>query len=96
MSSSCNTASLSDNLPFNISLDFDEIIEQIMLACDPYTAIAMTQTCRYMNGRFNNEVFWKEYSLPMRCRHLLPGQKLEDIKEDSYLEYVTARARPLS
>lgn len=74
----------------------DEVLETIMLACDPYSAIAMTQTCRYLDGRFNNEVFWKRYSAPMRCRHLLPGENPEAIKEDSYLEYVTARAKPMS
>lgn len=87
----------SHSVTFKISLlDFDEIVEHIMLACDPYTAIAMTQTCRYMDKRFNNEIFWKAYSLPMRRRYLLPGQNIDSIKEDTYLEYIIARARPLS
>lgn len=77
-------------------LSVDEILETIMLACDPYTAIAMTQTCRYMDQRFNNELFWKAYSLPMRSRWLLPGQDADAIKEDTFLEYVTARAKPCS
>lgn len=87
----------SDSTPSNAALlDIDEILEQIMLACDPYTAIAMTQTCSYIDQRFNNEVFWKAYSLPMRSRNLLPGQNVDHIKEDTYLEYIIARARPLS
>lgn len=84
--------------PFTVKLlDWpDEVVETIMLACDPYSAIAMTQSCRYLDERFNNEVFWKRYSEPMRYRHLLPGEVPGAIKEDTYLEYVTARAKPLS
>lgn len=74
----------------------DEVVETLMLACDPYTALAMTQTCRYLDDRFNNELFWKTYSQPMRCRYLLPGQDPDEIKEETYLEYVIARAKPLS
>ena len=74
----------------------DEIVETLMLACDPYTVIAMTQACRYLDDRFNNELFWKKYSEPMRCRHLLPGQDPDYIKEDTYLAYIIARAKPLS
>lgn len=86
-----NSASVVDLLGFP-----DEVIECIMLACDPYAVIAMTQTCRYLDDRFNNETFWKSYSEPMRRRHLLPGQDMEAIKEDTYLEYITARAKALS
>jgi hypothetical protein len=74
----------------------DEVVECIMLQCDPYAAMAMIQTCKYLDTRFNNEGFWKIYSEPLRRRHSSLGQDIDYIKEDSYLEYVTARALSLS
>lgn len=67
-----------------------------MLACPPYSAIAMIRTCKYLNNRFNNEIFWKQYSAPIRSRHCLPGEDQDRIKENTFFDYVSSRALPLS
>ena len=70
----------------------DEVLEGILMACDPYSAIALSRTCRSLNARMN-EQFWRDYSEPMRRRNRLPGDHIDTIYERSYLEYVTARAK---
>lgn len=70
----------------------DEILENIMMHCDCYAAIALSRTCRYMTARMN-EAFWKQYSEPMRRRFAFTDESVDIIHERTFLEYVLARAK---